>query len=111
MMTNSDLITQELIERIKIPMTFIPVTNLIPRERRLVRNMASALNAEFQIPPGHGLVVHLGLGGERSNLEALETWVCRQMLTHRILPSQDSLGWFVRELESTLNSIEDAAHD
>ena len=95
----------------RIPMTFIPVTNLIPRERRMIRNMASALNAAFQITPGQELVIFLGLGGERSNLEALETWVCRQMLTHRILPSLDSLGWFVGQLETMLNSIEEVAHD
>ena len=95
----------------RMTMTFIPVTNLIPQERRMIRNMASALNAAFQIASGRGLVIYLGLGGERSNLEALETWVCQQMLTHRILPSQNSMGWFVRQLESTLNNLEEAAHE
>ncbi|KXS54302.1 MAG: Uncharacterized protein AWU57_1310 [Marinobacter sp. T13-3] len=94
-----------------LPLTFIPVTNLIPRERRMIRNMAGALNAAFQIAPGRELVIHLGLGGERSNLEALETWVCQQMLTHRMHPSRESMGWYVSQLESTLNCIEEEKHD
>lgn len=87
-------------------LTFVPLTNLLPRERRMIRNVASALNAAFQIPEGRGLVLHLGLGGERSNLEALETWVCRQMLAHRMLPGEESLAWFVRQLEYDLNTLE-----
>lgn len=87
-------------------LTFVPLTNLLPREQRMIRNMASALNAAFQIPEGRGLVLHLGLGGERSNQEALETWVCRQMLAHRVLPGEESLAWFVRQLEYHLNTLE-----
>lgn len=87
-------------------LTFVPLTNLLPRERRIIRNMASALNAAFQIPEGRGLVLHLGLGGESSNLEALETWVCHQMLAQRILPGEESLAWFVRQLECDLSMLE-----
>lgn len=87
-------------------LTFVPLTNLLPRERRMIRNMAGALNTAFQVPEGRGLVLHLGLGGERSNLEALETWVCRQMLAHRVLPGEESIAWFVRQLEYDLNALE-----
>lgn len=92
-------------------LTFIPITNLVPRERRMIRNMACALNAAFQIAQGRELVFHLGLGGERSNLEALETWVCQQMLAHKKYPSQESIGWYVSQLELTLNSIGEAMYD
>lgn len=87
-------------------LTFVPLTNLLPRERRLIHTMASALGVAFQVPEGRGLVLHLGLGGERSNLEALETWVCRQMLAHRVLPGTESLAWFVGQLEYDLSSLE-----
>jgi hypothetical protein len=92
-------------------MNFIPVANLLPRERRIIRNTASALSGVFQIAPGRELILHLGLGGERSNDEALETWVCQQMLTHRIQPSSESMGWYIKQLERTLNSIQEVAHD
>lgn len=91
---------------VNLGLTFVPLTNLLPRERRLIRNMASALNAAFQISQGQGLVFHLGLGGEHCNLDALETWVCRQMLAHRVLPKEESLAWFVSQLEHDLSELE-----
>lgn len=91
---------------IQAGLTFPSLTNLLPRERRLIRNMAGTLNAAFQIPQGRELVLHLGLGGERSNLEALESWVCRQMLAHRVLPEEESLAWFVWQLEYDLSALE-----
>lgn len=90
---------------IPAPFAYIPLANLLPRERRVIRNMASALHAAFQITEGRELVIYLGLGGERSNLEALETWVCQQMLANHRSPSQDNLGWYVNRLEITLNTL------
>jgi len=33
------------------------------------------------------------------------------MLTHRIQPSSESMGWYIKQLERTLNSIQEVAHD
>lgn len=87
-------------------MTFVPVTNLLPRERRVIRNMASALCVAFHIAEGRALASLLGIGGERSNQEALETWVCKQMLTHQTLPSQQTVSWFIAQLEYDLDALE-----
>lgn len=43
--------------------------------RRRARNLADALAYIARIPQGHALVALIGHGNERTNLEALQTWV------------------------------------
>lgn len=51
--------------------------NHLQRKQRelLIRKLVSALEIRFQIPRGLELVLLLGNGDERSNHEALRTWV------------------------------------
>lgn len=60
--------------------------------RRVVRNLAASLCVAVGInQQDRHLVTLLGLGGERSNDEAMETWVINQLARHQIEPSRESL--------------------
>jgi len=83
-----------------------PLNSLLPRERRMIRNMAHAMGAALRVPKGRELVMHLGLGGERCNLEALENWVCRQTLDEDISMGDESLPWLMSKLEKELSGLE-----
>jgi len=48
-------------------------------EHRMIRRLASALQAAYRISDGDQLVAVLGTGVERNNREALVTWVDEQL--------------------------------
>lgn len=71
-----------------------------------VRRLAGALRLALNIHPGSDLVMVLGHGGEKNNLEALETWVMRSLETHGLLPNRAALQPLLRKLEAYLTSWE-----
>lgn len=74
-----------------------------PLDEKVVSNVTSALNAAFHIRPGRELVYVLGSGKERTNAEALETWVRASLLRTGVGPTQQGLMVLVSELEKHLN--------
>lgn len=71
-------------------------------DARFVRNLASALTVAMNITPGNQLVMALGAGDERSNTEALETWVQLQLVPLRGMTSQQLLAELIQRLERQL---------
>lgn len=69
---------------------------------RFVRNLASALTVAMNITPGNQLVMALGAGDERSNTEALETWVQLQLVPLRGMTNQQLLAELIQRLERQL---------
>lgn len=69
---------------------------------RLVQNLASALAVAMNIAPGNQLVMVLGAGDERSNLEAMETWVQLQLVPLRGLTNHQLLTELLQRLEKQL---------
>lgn len=78
-------------------------SSLRPHDPRAVANLASALNAAFQIKPGRELVLALGSGHEESNIEALETWVRESLERYGIAPTRQGLAILISELERKLS--------
>lgn len=77
-----------------------PLTRLIPSERRTIRNMASSLCVAMGITrEDHHLVAILGLGGERCNQEAMESWVYRELVKQNLEADQDTLALLIHRLE------------
>lgn len=67
-----------------------------------VRNLASALSVAMNIAPGNQLVMVLGAGDERSNQEAIETWVKLQLAPLRGMTNQQLLAELIGRLERQL---------
>lgn len=80
-----------------------------PAERRAIRNTARALCYSLQIPDGDHLVVLLGNGDERSNFDALQTWVRDQLMMEECAPGRANLHRLLRMLETELHSSEAAS--
>lgn len=60
--------------------------------RRVIQNLAASLCVAVGInQQDRHVVTLLGLGGERSNVEAMETWVRDQLARHTMEPSRESL--------------------
>ncbi|WP_449285366.1 hypothetical protein [Marinobacter sp. PE14] len=72
------------------------------KDVRFVRNLASALTVAMNITPGNQLVMALGAGDERSNTEALETWVQFQLVPLRGMTNQQLLAELIERLERQL---------
>lgn len=69
---------------------------------RHVRNLAAALSSALNITPGTQLIMSLGAGDERSNLQALETWVRIELTSLGSMTSQQQLGELLSRLERRL---------
>ncbi len=78
----------------------MPLNRLIPAERRTVRNLASSLCVAMGIlQEGCHLVAILGLGGERTNQEAMETWVYCELVKQNLEAGRDSLPLLINRLQ------------
>lgn len=75
-------------------------------ERTKIRRLAAALRLALNVHPGSDLVMVLGHGGEKNNLEALETWVMRSLEAHDLLPNRAALQPLLHKLEAYLTSWE-----
>ncbi|PFG10133.1 hypothetical protein [Marinobacter sp. LV10MA510-1] len=74
---------------------------LVPAERRTLRNLASSLCQAMGIPQqDHQLIALLGLGSERSNLEAMGTWVYGELTKSHLEVGRDSLPMLIRRLQN-----------
>jgi hypothetical protein len=72
--------------------------------KRYVRNLAESLMAKARIPDGRHLVAIIGTGMERSNAEALATWVERTMpiIGGDALKTYECLESLAKHLEARL---------
>lgn len=77
----------------------MPLRALIPAERRVIRNLASALCAAMGVSQGVHLVSVIGLGGEHNNQEAMETWVSHQIALDDLVPGREALPVLLERLE------------
>lgn len=69
---------------------------------RFARNLASSLAIAVNLAPGNQLVLALGAGDERSNKEALETWVRLQLVPLRGMTNEQLLAELLQRLERQL---------
>ncbi|QWV13890.1 hypothetical protein ABWH88_09935 [Marinobacter adhaerens] len=69
---------------------------------QLVRNLGSSIAVAMNLAPGNQLVLLLGAGDERTNREALETWVRLQLPTLRGMTNQQLLAELIHRLEKLL---------
>lgn len=78
----------------------LPAQHLIPSERRTIRNLASSLCVAMGIlQEERQLVAILGLGAERCNQEAMETWVRCELVDSHFEVGRDSLPLLIRRLQ------------
>ena len=70
-------------------------------EARYLKNLASALSHYLETPYGNDLVLILGSGVERTNREALATWVAyhRQEIFEVRLEGRSPLDYLINKLE------------
>lgn len=81
------------------PYRLIATCHCTAADRRVVRNLAASLCVAVGIHPHERhMGTLLGLGGERSNGEALETWVFDQLAHHRLEASREALPHLVEKL-------------
>lgn len=78
------------------------------KDAQFVRNLASALTVAMNLPRGNQLVMVLGAGDERSNGEAMETWVRVQLAPLRDMTNQQLLAELMGRLEQTLTAHQEA---
>ncbi len=71
-----------------------------------IHKLSLCLGFALRIQPGKQLVFCLGTGKERSNHEALVTWVHSQLLNHGLNPTRQALAFLIVELEKVLNRWE-----
>ncbi|MEX0604247.1 MAG: hypothetical protein WD623_02700 [Marinobacter sp.] len=71
-----------------------------------VHKLSASLGLALRIQSGKQLVFCLGTGTERSNDEALVTWVHSQLLHHGLSPTRQALAFLIVELEKALNRWE-----
>lgn len=71
--------------------------------RNTYRRLAKAMQHAMQIPEGDALVFLIGKGDERSNLEALETWVRETLCTLEDDCGLAMLPFLLDRLELTMN--------
>jgi len=77
-----------------------PMSRLIPSERRTIRNLASSLCMAMGINhEDHNLVTILGLGGERNNEEAMESWVYCELIKEHLEAGRDTLPRLIGRLQ------------
>lgn len=70
--------------------------------RQNVRKLAESLGLALNIPAGSQLVMVLGTGNERTNLEALETWVRQSLIERDQLPTREAIPALIQSLEDCL---------
>ncbi|MBD3649705.1 MAG: hypothetical protein HUJ15_00025 [Alcanivorax sp.] len=77
-----------------------PLHQLIPSERMTIRNLASSLCLAMGIQQEERqLVAILGLGGERSNQEAMESWVYCELAKENLEAGRDTLPLLIDRLQ------------
>ena len=74
--------------------------------RRQASRLAASLQLLMQIPSGVALVAILGQGDEYSNVDALTSWVARQLPHLDELTQDDPLDILVGRLEYVLSTQE-----
>ena len=68
-------------------------------EQRLIRSMALGLCAAMHVVPEEGqLVSLLGGGYEKTNAQALEYWICKQLIERQISPDPDAFALLESQL-------------
>jgi len=72
--------------------------------QRMVRKLAGALTIALNIRPGASLVMFLGSGHERNNLEAVCTWVNATLAAEGLPASRQALNTLTQMLEQELLS-------
>ncbi len=91
-------------------LTLLPATTAVhySRDERIkIKRLAAALQLALNIHPGSCLVMVLGHGGEANNLEALETWVMRNLEAQALPPGRASLQPLLSQLEAYLTNWND----
>ncbi|MDP3535121.1 MAG: hypothetical protein Q8S08_07000 [Halomonas sp.] len=78
-------------------------------QQRLERRLAESLAAATSLAPGCALVMWLGDGQERTNLDALTTWVGRTLKQLGLDANRQAIPRLLAELERTLWAWEDQA--
>jgi len=71
-------------------------------KRRNLARFAKSLMYSFKLPPDDSLVLILGKGSERDNLEAMQTWVEINMLPMKGKSPRDTLLDLTRKLHYQL---------
>ena len=77
-----------------------------PSGHTMIRRLAKALAATYNVPSGDELVLILGDGSESNNLSAIETWVRNRMLNPDEILARDILSHLVCRLGETLEQWE-----
>jgi len=75
--------------------------------KRLYSRFAKSLIHNFQIPEGDNLVIVLGHGNEQNNLEAMQTWVTRNLPSGVIVDNRDTLLSLTRKLHYFLAQFQE----
>ncbi len=78
-------------------------------QQRLELRLAESLAAATSLAPGCALVMWLGDGQERTNLDALTTWVGRTLKQLGLDANRQAIPRLLAELERTLWAWEDQA--
>lgn len=76
-------------------------------QRRVERRLAESLAAATSIASGSGLVMWLGNGDEKSNLDALVTWTSFTLKQLGLEADRQAIPHLLAELERTLWAWED----
>lgn len=74
--------------------------------RAVMSRLAGALQISLRIPQDDSLVCFLGFGWEKSNTQALETWVKNTLMTPDDEGARLLLPWLVDRLERELLRME-----
>lgn len=91
---------------IKSALNLVPVQPVYRDDGRMIRRLASALCAAYNIPAGDKLVVILGEGDESDNQAAVESWVRHALVYLDESAARDMLPHLVRRLRLDLESWE-----
>lgn len=78
-------------------------------QRRAVRRLAESLAAATSIAQGSALVMWLGNGDEKSNLDALVTWTGYTLNQLKLEANRQAIPLLLAELERALWAWEDQA--
>lgn len=75
------------------------------REHKYLKHIASALSHYLENPQGSELICVLGSGYEKSNRQALETWVFyhRNEVFQKRLEGRNPLDYLINKIESLIH--------
>ncbi len=73
--------------------------------RKDVRKLASTLFIALNVAPGKALILSLGHGNEKSNFEAIESWVEERLVCEQLPAGKPALQILLPALEAQLHAI------